>query len=77
MLMLAGGRGGPGDDRVSWALVGPVAVAVHDDLVGGVDEPVEQGLGDDGVREQRVPVCRSTCGLSFGRNALAGSTSTP
>jgi len=24
--------------------------------VAGVDEPVEQGLGDDGVGEQRVPV---------------------
>jgi hypothetical protein len=26
--------------------------------VAGVDEPVEQGLGDDRVREQRVPVNR-------------------
>jgi len=24
--------------------------------VAGVDEPVEQGFGDDGVGEQRVPV---------------------
>ena len=30
--------------------------SLHDDLVAGVDEPVEQGFGDDRVGEQRVPV---------------------
>jgi len=30
--------------------------SLHADLVTGVDEPVEQGLGDDRVGEQRVPV---------------------
>src|SRR6266545_4020524 len=38
------------------SLVGPVAGAVHEDLVAGVDQPVQQGLGDDRVGEQRVPV---------------------
>jgi hypothetical protein len=38
------------------SLVRPVAGSVHEDLVAGVDEPVEQGLGDDRVGEQRVPV---------------------
>jgi Putative Flp pilus-assembly TadE/G-like len=39
-------------------LVGPVAGAVHEDLVAGVDEPVQQRLGDDRVGEQRIPVNR-------------------
>ncbi len=30
--------------------------SVGEDLVAGVDQPVEQRFGDDGVREQRVPV---------------------
>ena len=45
------------------SFVRAVAGAVHDDLVAGVDEPVEQGFGDDGVGEQGVPV---------GRAAVAG-----
>jgi site-specific DNA recombinase len=30
--------------------------SLHGDLVAVVDEPVQEGLGDDGVGEQRVPV---------------------
>src|SRR6476659_4406920 len=52
---------GAGGDA-SGSLVGPVARAVHEDLVAGVDEPVEQGFGDDRVGEQRVPVGRSAVG---------------
>ena len=36
-------------DTLAGALVGPVAGAVHEDLVAGVDEPVEQGFGHDRV----------------------------
>ena len=32
--------------------------SLHDDLVAVVDDPVQEGLGDDGVGEQRVPVLR-------------------
>ena len=35
---------------------GSVAGSVHEDLVAGVDEPVQEGLGDHGVGKQRVPV---------------------
>ena len=45
-----------GDAPGSFA--GSVAGSVHEDLVAGVDQPVEQGLGDDGVGEQRIPVDR-------------------
>src|SRR3954466_6307648 len=38
------------------SLVGSVAASVHVDVVGGVDEPVKDGLGDDGVGEQGIPV---------------------
>ena len=48
-------RGRGGDDAPG-SLVRPVAGPVHEDLVAGVDEPVEQGLGDDRVGEQRIPV---------------------
>lgn len=34
---------------------GSVAAAWHVDLVGGVDEAVEDGFGDDGVGEEFVP----------------------
>ena len=40
----------------AWSLAGAVAGSVHEDLVAGVDEPVEEGFGDDGVGEQGVPV---------------------
>src|SRR5580704_8392758 len=53
--MLAGGRG-LGGDGAPGSVVGPVAGSVHEDLVAGVDERVEQGFGDDRVGEQRVPV---------------------
>lgn len=38
------------------ALVGPVAGPVRDHLVAGVDQAVREGLGDDGVEEERIPV---------------------
>jgi len=37
---------------------GSVAAAVEVDGVGGVDESVEDGFGDDGVREQPIPAER-------------------
>lgn len=42
------------------SLVGSVAGAVHEDVVAGVDEPVQQGFGDDGVGEQGIPVGRGS-----------------
>ncbi len=48
----------PGERDTPWPFVGPVAGAVHEDLVAGVDQAVEQRLGDDRVGEQRVPVRR-------------------
>ena len=32
------------------------------DVVGGVDEAVEDGFGDDGVREERIPVFGAAVG---------------
>jgi hypothetical protein len=32
------------------------------DVVSGVDQPIEDGLGDDGVGEQRIPVDGGTVG---------------
>ncbi|SRR5260370_998378 len=46
----------PGGDDTPGSFVGPVAWPVHDYLVAGVDDPVEEGFGDDGVGEQGVPV---------------------
>src|SRR5882757_2352292 len=52
-------RGGvPGGDDTPGALVRPVARAVHDAVVAGVDEPVRERLGDNRVREQIIPVGR-------------------
>ena len=50
-----------------WCLVGgaagsfpgPVAGSVHEDLVAGVDQSVQQRFGHDGVGEQRIPVLGS------------------
>ena len=39
-----------------WSAGGSVAASVEVDGVGGVDETVENALGDDGVGEERVPV---------------------
>ena len=39
-------------------LVRSVAGAVHEHLMAGVDQPIQQRFGDDGVGEQRVPVDR-------------------
>jgi hypothetical protein len=52
LVISAGGTGASG------ALVGSVTGAVHVHVVAGVDQPVEQGLGDHGVGEQRIPVHR-------------------
>ncbi len=46
----------PGERDTPGPFVRPVAGAVHEYLVAGVDEPVEQRLGHDRVGEQRVPV---------------------
>ena len=51
-MVLLGCRAG----ALAGSLSGPVAGSVHEDLVAGVDQPVEEGLGDDGVGEQGVPV---------------------
>src|SRR5437667_7387670 len=57
VVLLVGLLGCRGGSSVgAWAFVGSVAGAVHEDVVAGVDEPVEQGLGDDRVGEQGVPV---------------------
>ena len=44
------------------SFVGSVAAPGHVDVVGGVDQSVEDGLGDDGVGEQLIPVFGSTVG---------------
>ena len=41
----------PGERDTPGSFVRPVAWSVHEDLVAGVDEPVEQGFGHDGVGE--------------------------
>ena len=38
------------------SLVGPIGLAVHVDVVGRVDDAVEDRLGDHGIGEQGVPV---------------------
>lgn len=43
-------------DATPGLFCGPVAGSVHEDVVAAVDHPVEEGLGDDGAGEQRVPV---------------------
>ena len=57
---------GDGDQDADTALEPPPAEpatpstaalrSVGEDLVAGVDQPVEQRFGDDGVREQWIPV---------------------
>ena len=54
---LSGGRGLLVRD-VPGAGSGSVAGSGHEQLVAVVDQSVEQGLGDDGVGEQRIPVDR-------------------
>ena len=39
-----------------WSAGGSVAASVEVDGVCGVDQPIENRLGDDGVREERIPV---------------------
>ncbi len=43
-----------------WSAGGSVAASVEVDGVRGVDEPVENALGDDGVGEERIPVFGSS-----------------
>jgi hypothetical protein len=33
-----------------------IARAFQEDVVGGVDQPIERAFGEDGVREERVPL---------------------
>jgi len=49
------GRGGPGP---AGAAAWPVALAVQEQVVAGVDDPVQDRLADHRVGKQRVPVCR-------------------
>jgi hypothetical protein len=44
------------------SLVGPVALALHEHVMGAVDQPVQHALGDDRVGEQPVPVGRRPVG---------------
>jgi hypothetical protein len=48
-----GGRSGPG---LAGAAPGAVALAFQQQVVAGVEDPVQDGLADDRVGEQRVPV---------------------
>ena len=48
-----GCRGGP---ALAGAAPGTVALAVQQQVVAGVEDPVQDGLADDRVGEQRVPV---------------------
>jgi hypothetical protein len=57
LVLLAGVLSCRWDTR-SGSFSGPVAWPVHEDLVAVVDEPVERGLGDDAVGEERVPIRR-------------------
>ena len=41
------------------------------EVVGGVDDAVEDGLGDDGVGEQRIPVDGGAVGGEYQRAALS------
>ena len=58
----------PGDSSarpMSGALVGSVAGAAELDVMTGVDQPVEQRLGDDRVREQRIPALSRAWGAAL------------
>jgi hypothetical protein len=59
--MLSGGRG-PLVRDAPGSGAGPVAGPGHEQLVAVVDQSVEQGLGDDRVGEQRIPVDRGAVG---------------
>jgi hypothetical protein len=50
--VLVDGGGGCGGG----SFFGSVGASVHGDVVGVVDESVEDGFGDDGVWEERIPV---------------------
>jgi hypothetical protein len=51
-LRLLGSRSRPG------ALVGPIGLAVHMDVMCRIDDAVEDRLGDDGAGKEGVPVWR-------------------
>jgi hypothetical protein len=49
-------RPGGGGLVLAGAAPGPVALAFQEQVVAGVEDPVKDGLADDRVGEQRVPV---------------------
>jgi hypothetical protein len=49
-------RGGGAGTGTAGAPPGTVAFAFQQQVVAGVEDPVQDGLADDGVGEQRVPV---------------------
>jgi hypothetical protein len=61
-------RGGGGGLVLAGATPGTVALAVQQQVVAGVEDPVQDGLADDRVGEQRVPV---------GRGPVAGQDQRP
>src|SRR6266851_1737717 len=55
-------RGGGCGTGTAGAAPGPVAFAFQEQVVAGVQDPVQDGLADDRVGEQRVPVGRAAVG---------------
>src|SRR5207253_2637928 len=55
-------RGGGGGLGLAGAAPGTVALTVQQQVVAGVEDPVQDGLADDRVGEQRVPVGRAAVG---------------
>jgi hypothetical protein len=51
-------RGGGAGLVLAGAAPGPVAFAIQQQVVAGVEDPVQDGLAGDRVGEQRVPVRR-------------------
>jgi hypothetical protein len=52
--------------RASWFPSSPVAVAVDDDLVGVVCEPIECALGQDWIFKERNPFVDGSIGCEDG-----------
>src|SRR5215469_6658356 len=55
-------RSGRGGLVLAGSVPGPVALAVRQQVVTGVEDPVQDGFADDCVGEQRVPVGRAAVG---------------
>ena len=73
------GRDGLGLGWPAGSAVGPVAFAVEQQVVAGVDDPVQDGLADHGVGEERIPVGGGAVGgqhqrVSGATEALADSS---